>query len=970
MGINALTGYEGSPLTTTEQRTLESLSRGLSRKEISRILGASKSEVNLSLESLETKLGAGSPKELVAKAIESGLISKPSSWARGAKLPPHNPFMGPPGTSSMHANAASSDATLNPGPGTGGSYKTTIATSSALLNYEFPYALPTIMMPENGSLLGVGVSNKPIQNGGSGTPSVLLMSPFTLEILDSYQLTAPSSGHLAGGIYSYIDNENNLVLVDATGNLRWITSSYDMSTDTGSLAESKPPVFINQPEVVGLVPDYEGKIWYATQGSIESSGKIAAVGFFDPASSNYVTFNLPAGEMVANSISSSPAGVAVATTKALYLFKYSKKLNTIKQVWREEYENSGYTKPGQLSPGTGATPAFFGPKTGYEYIAITDNGATNNGKTPSENFNIFKTRLAADGTSQLVGSVPFLSDNNSGTENAPIAVGKSVFSPSTYGYWYPPSSVTGTEQPSDATFVGGAQRIDLAGIRKTGKEWTSTWQNQNVQSTALPRLSIADEQIYTVLGSYSDYLINGNQVDYKFGAINPKTGVATALYDLGISDKWTGDNPEVWVPSAWNYNTLQMTGVISPDGVFYQGMAAGIFSVEGANARFGTGITSDGYSFTDSVSYDGNGYTYSANAINAADTSQWQGPEFEMQGKANGSNFSWANGQTIKIANTEGQNTLTLFGSAVNGTLTNIDIIVNYADGTTDTWTQSFSDWCDPRYYSGEAVYSTQGYRNLSSGGTDSTTNNVYAYQYSIAQGKQLESITLPFEYNLRILDIDMTNMIQVDISPNAFGITTPPWQVANHQGFDNNGNYYSSFLIAGDAPGTTAQQNNNISTYMPLSWNGISFNIGRLPVSNSDVGGSAGPSNFVISSGQTIDLPSGEFDKLYIAAAGANGNQSGDIIINWADGGTSTWSQTFSDWRNGGSSSPPTGVAGQEVITQGLGVNQLGNITSWNNWIYGYTYDLNGREIDSIRLPNPGNPEKDIIGILGVTLM
>jgi hypothetical protein len=27
----------------------------------------------------------------------------------------------------------------------------------------------------------------------------------------------------------------------------------------------------------------------------------------------------------------------------------------------------------------------------------------------------------------------------------------------------------------------------------------------------------------------------------------------------------------------------------------------------------------------------------------------------------------------------------------------------------------------------------------------------------------------------------------------NAFGITTHPWQVANHQGFDRNGNYYNS---------------------------------------------------------------------------------------------------------------------------------------------------------------------------------
>ncbi len=958
MTVNTLTGLPSKPLTSKEQQILKAFSLGLSKKETAKVLGYSKLEVRNTRNILKSKLGATSRKELLAKAVESGVVGKPSSWARGATLPPHNPFMGPPGTASMHANAASSDATLNPGPGTGGVYKSNIVTSSSLFNGDFPYALPTIMMPDNGSLLGVGVSNKPFKNGGSGTPSILLMSPFTLEVLDQQELAEPSTGHLAGGIYSYIDNENNIVLVDADGYLRWVSSSYDMSTDTGSLIDSKAPVFINQTLVVGLVPDYKGKIWYATQGSTNSSDNLAAVGFYNPKNDNYTAINLPAGEMIANSISSSPAGIAIASTKALYLFRYSRKTKSIEQVWREEYENSGYTKPGQLSPGTGATPVFFGPKTGYEYIAITDNGN-------SENFNIFKTRVKSDGSSQLVGKVPFLSENNSGTENAPIAVGKSVFSPSTYGFWYPPSSVTGPERPKDANFVGGAQRIDLTGNRKVGKKWNSVWQNQNVQSTALPRLSIADEQIYTILGSYSDYLIDGNQVDYKFGTIDPKTGTATVLHDLGISDKWAGDNPQVWVPSSWNYNTLQMTGVISPDGVFYQGMAAGILSVEGAKSRFGTGITGNQYSFTDSVSYDGNGYTYSANAINDANTSQWQGPKFDMQGEVNELNFTWANGQTIKLANSEGQNTLTMFGSAVNGTLNNVDIIVNYTDGTTDTWTQNFSDWCDPRYYSGESIYSTQAYRNLSDGNSDTTTNYIYAYQYGIAQGKEVESIILPFEYNLRILDIDTTNMSYVDISPNTFGITTPPWQVANHQGFDGHGNYYSSFTIAGDAPGSTAKQNNNIYSYMPLSWNGISFNIGQLPTKNNQVGGSKGPKNVLKADGSVIDLVDGTYDRLYIAGAASNGNQTADLIINWADGTSSSWTQTFSDWRNNGSQSAPSGVDGQEVIVQGKVVNQLGNITKNNNWIYGYTYDLNGRELDSILLP-----DNDNIGILGVTLM
>lgn len=960
---DSLTGLNFTPMSTVEQRTLESLSRGLSKKSISSVLGVSKEDVKKTIDSLKNKFDASSSKQLIAQVLESGIVNSPSSWARGATLPPHNPFMGPPGTSSMHANAASSDATLNPGPGTGGKYRFTINNDTAAtdISKTFPYALPTVMMPENGSLLGVGVGNT---LANKEIPTVLLISPFTLDILDSYELEAPESGNLAGGVYSYIDNDNNLVLVDGDGNLRWFNSTYDMATDTGALIEAKPSAPINQPMVVGLVPDYKGNIWYATQGSTDSSSdEIAVVGLYGP-KGDQMTFQLPAGEMVANSISSSPAGVAVATTKALYLFNYNKNDQDIEEVWRYEYENSGYRKPGQLSPGTGATPVFFGPKTGFEYIAITDNMATNNGNTPAENFNIYKTRKVADNKSQLVGSLPFLSTTNSGTENAPIAVGKSVFSPSTYGYWYPPTSQTDESTPSGAAFVGGAQRVDFTGKQKTGKSLVSKWQSE-VVSTALPRLSIADEQIYTVLGKYDSTLF-GNQVEYSFGSIDAKTGEYSVLSNLGLTNSWAGDYPQTWVPSSYNYNTLQMTGVISPEGVFYQGMAAGIFSIEGPRARFGTGITSNNYSFTNSVSYDGNGYTYSADAISSADTSQWQGPTFDIQGEGvNGMNFSWANGQSIMVDGA-GSNVITLFGSSVNGKLEGVNITVNYTDGSSSTWVQSFSDWCDPNFYSGEAIYSSQPYRNISNGSINSTTNNIYAYQYALEAGKQIESITLPYEYNLRILDVDVAFMQQVDINGNTFGITTPPWQVGNNQGFDGRGNYYSSFTIAGDSSGSSAQQNDNIRSYMPLSWNGVTFNIGQLPTSNSQVGGSRGPSNVLKTNGTLIDVMDGSFDKLYIAGAGSNGNQSGDFILNWSDGSPSTtWNQTFSDWRNGGNSNAPTGVEGQDVIVQGQVVNQLGNVTNDNNWIYGYSFDLNGRTLDSITLPNNGN-----IGILGITLM
>lgn len=952
-----------SILTTQEERILESTSRGLTRKQVAQVLGVTKSSVTDNISSLKEKLEADNLKQLIKNAIASGLIGKPSNWVRGATLPPHNPFMGPPGTSSMHANAASSDATLNPGPGIGGNYKITTVedTDEATLyaNQAFPYALPTILMPENGALMGVGVGNTA---RNKEKPTVLLISPFTLEILDSIQLSKPQSGNLAGGVYSYLDHNNNLVLVDGEGNLRWFNADYDMATDTGSLEEINLPINIGQPMVVALTPDYRGRIWYATEGGISQSDEQALVGFYSPKNNETVNIALPAGEMVANSISSSPAGIAVATTQALYLFRYSKASNDVKQVWRYEYENSGLRKPGQLSPGTGATPVFFGPETGFEYIAITDNGAENNGNTPAENFNIFTTKKARHGDSQLVATVPFLSSNNSGTENAPIAVGKSVFSPSSYGYWYPPTAETpSSSTPSIAPFSGGAQRIVLKGKGNKGV-WQSKWANQTAASAALPRLSIADEQIYTILADYNNAgLSSGNGVQYYFGAIDPLTGTSQNLATLG-TDSWDGADPDIDVLSNYNNNPLEMTGVISPNGVFYQGMAAGILSVEGPRPRYGTGITTDGYAFNNSVSFDGDGNTYSLNAI--GDSIQgnkllWNGVEFNI-GSANNLSFSWANGQVINVEQGSNLNVLNIAAAAVGGKTVSTDIKIKFTDDTTDTWNQSFSDWCDPAYNLGEAIISQQDYRATSSGGTNGTTNNIYGYSYSVPAGKSIESIVLPFESNLRLLGLEMSSGSQVSTSPflNTMGIGTASYQVPNSQGMSGKGQYYSS--------GEINNFGSSGSGSIDIAWAGANFNISPIPTNKQ----SPSSPNIVKAKGQTISVPSGDFEWLYLIGAANNGTQSNQTLrLNGSNGQSTSVQQTFTDWNNG--AKPPAfgSVQNESVLSWTGQLNQDGKqkgISGGNAaFVYGYAIPLNGLDLASFTLPNNEN-----INILGVSMI
>ena len=445
--------------------------------------------------------------------------------AAAQTFPPANPFMGPPGTATMHANAASSDATTNPGPGSG---------PVSIINTNYGAVFPTILMGSDGLIVSVATR---LENR---TPYVYLLDPTTLESLATpMELVRSTTSELAGGIYSYLDNDDRLVLVNANGFLQRISHTQAAGGSWSLNVESS--VQIGYPDVVGLVPDYQGRVWFATaQGTSAGSG--AVVGYYDPSTEQTAHVTLPAGEQVANSISSSPAGVAVASTAALYMFNAG--TNAPEQLWRETYDAGPARKPGQLSWGTGATPAFFGPTNGYEYLTITDNAA------PQENILVYQTSSGA-----LVGSVPFLTAGvNSGNEDAAIAVGNSIYYPSTYGYPYPPSAESGPSDPASAPFVGGMQRVD---VLPDGSLQT-VWSNNTITSAAEPRLSVFDNLIYTMS-------VDTNTRVYSMITIDPDTGAVLSSTPYGSS---SGDNP------------LQMVSMISPDGVLYQGTEHGLIRVE------------------------------------------------------------------------------------------------------------------------------------------------------------------------------------------------------------------------------------------------------------------------------------------------------------------------------------------------------------------------------------------------------
>ncbi|MDG3014682.1 hypothetical protein [Speluncibacter jeojiensis] len=457
-------------------------------------------------------------------------------------LPPANPFLGPMGTATMHGDAESSDSTPLPGPGTG---------SVNIADTPLASACPTILQGSDGipQALCTTIANR--------TPTVHLLDPATGHSTASLSLT---KGSLLGGVYAYLDDKNQMVTVDGSGDLLRI--GHDRGGPGGTwrlFVASRTDITAavsghcgggDCDHVAALMPDQQGRVWFATDN--------ASAGYVDPATGQAQSIVLAPGEGVDNSISTAPEGVAITTDHAQYLLDAVGGAPHI--VWRQAYDRGPARKPGQLSWGSGASPTFFGPRTGTEYLAITDNAV------PTENLIVYNSA-----TGSQVCTTPAIN----GTENSPIGSGNSVFVASTYGYPYPalPANA-GPSRPSGAPITGGMTRID---VNPDGNGCTVKWSN-NVRSSAVPRLSVADGKIYTV--AREPALGGGSSGSAAQGGFIGSVGGAADSYRYTVIDASTGKvDAQQNIGTGAQLDTLQMVGTIAPGKVQYQGTVTGVLRI-------------------------------------------------------------------------------------------------------------------------------------------------------------------------------------------------------------------------------------------------------------------------------------------------------------------------------------------------------------------------------------------------------
>ena len=114
-----------------------------------------------------------------------------------------------------------------------------------------------------------------------------------------------------------------------------------------------------------------------------------------------------------------------------------------------------------------------------------------------------------------------------------------------------------------------------------------------------------------------------------------------------------------------------------------------------------------------------------------------------------------------------------------------------------------------------------------------------------------------------------------------------------------------------------------------------------------------ANAANAVAGTGQTIALPVGRFTTLQLLATGINGNQSAqNLIVTYADGTVSQFTQSFSDWFT-----PSNNLGEAEAVAMPYRDVENGTKDMRPFNLYGYAFLLDGsKEVKSLTLPNNVN--------------
>ncbi|WP_158821970.1 glycoside hydrolase family 38 C-terminal domain-containing protein [Granulicella sp. S156] len=172
-------------------------------------------------------------------------------------------------------------------------------------------------------------------------------------------------------------------------------------------------------------------------------------------------------------------------------------------------------------------------------------------------------------------------------------------------------------------------------------------------------------------------------------------------------------------------------------------VATGTSPVDLSSAYNVTGIYKDGAKFAPDAGLDRGGYALSGQVLKTEQIGE--GVVFKL-GQPNTPNGVTSKTITLTAGNF---NSLKILAAAVEGNQEMQTFTVNYADGTSSSFTRSLSDWAKSGALEGESMAVEMPYRLASDGSKDADGFYLHAYTFTLDSKKQVRSISLPSNPNV-----------------------------------------------------------------------------------------------------------------------------------------------------------------------------------------------------------------------------
>jgi predicted alpha-1,2-mannosidase len=392
---------------------------------------------------------------------------------------------------------------------------------------------------------------------------------------------------------------------------------------------------------------------------------------------------------------------------------------------------AGTQKLGFLGSATG------GPSQGMATLHYSD-GSTARFWLGLSDWTLNAGRSKPSYGNQVVASMPYR--NCAGCSSGKDTVSTNVFY--TALPVDPSKTLTSVTLPNGAT--QGALHIFAIGT-------SSQPLSPPVAASLSPATAAAGQQV-TINGSGFGATQGSGYVAFSDNGVNWGSPGNQATFQI---DSWSDTSVTFTVPTpsgpggVWAVapGTLAMVTVVNNSGASSDTPAMEITPTSNPGDYYdNAGISPDDNQAC--ANYDGDGFSYSANALAAASLT----PGATVS--ADGHTFTWPNvapcaqdnilasGQTMLVNPAPGATSLGLLGSSTNGSSQGT-IIINYTDGTSSTQTLSFNDWAQSPG-GGDVAVATMPYRNWVGGSSQSITMYVFATTVPVDSSKTVASITFP----------------------------------------------------------------------------------------------------------------------------------------------------------------------------------------------------------------------------------